>query len=279
MAAEDKKELEVAYAKLRKRKPWANEDMYSGGKRVFRDVLYTAASSGVPNFAGRAFQLKKKRLYIATAAGTAMLNVAIHKMGELFKTFDLTRNSATDLIDGVRYATVGNKRMEYDNEREYNAADYFAKRDRLDQQNNLPHHWEFTFEQLEEHPIGFTDKAVASLFGLYVLWEAVVGGPVSADRMKHWWKFETNNDERGLRHQMGFAYRRQEMLNDGESLADVQRLYDQQFGNEHAPSHYIPDHNFNAGNEEDFAPGNHAVIYAVQEAAAAAAVIAAAGDG
>jgi hypothetical protein len=59
-------------------------------------------------------------------------------------------------------------------------------------------------------------------------------------------------------------------------------LYDQQFGNEHAPSHYIPDHNFNAGNEEDFAPGNYADIFAVQEAAKAAAeaaVLAAAGDG
>jgi len=210
-----------------------------------------------------------------------MLNLAIHKMGDLFQTFDLTRNAASDLIDGVRYKIMGSKRTEFDTYRHGNALNYFKLRDKLQKENNLPHYWEWTFEQIEEHPIGFTDTAVASLFGLYVLWEAVIGGPVSADRMKHWWNVETRG-ERGLRNEMGYAYRAHEMLNDGENLADVQRLYDQQFGANHEPSAYIPDHNFNAAAEESFAPGNHADIYAVQEAAAAAAeaaVIAAAGDG
>jgi hypothetical protein len=102
--------------------------------------------------------------------------------------------------------------------------------------------------------------------------------------MKHWWNFERINNVRSLQHEMGYGYRRQEMLYNGENLADVQRLYDEQLGGDHQESAYMADDNFDTGAAEEFAPANYADIAAVEEEArdaaeAAAAAVIAAGDG
>ena len=268
MSSQEEIELEKAYAKVKPRRPWANENFRTGSMRLAKDMLYTTASHQVPNAIGRSMRLKKTPLFMATAAGSAMLNIFIERSGQLFKTFDLTRSAPYDMGAFARYMTVGNRRMEFDKERSYNVADYFDIRERLKAEGNLPHHWELNFESIDEDSLGVTDTAVASLFGLYMVWQTVIGGPMSVDRLSHWWNVERNHE---LHKQLGHGYRYSERLFHGESVADVQKLYDKQFGKDHEESAYIPDHNFDPVAEADFAPANYGDIAAVQEAAKEAA--------
>ena len=94
---------------------------------------------------------------------------------------------------------VGDKHIEFDEERESDVADSFALRDKLASEGNLPHNWVFNFHSIEEDKYGrFTDKMVGTLFGLFLLWDRLVGGPWSPYRMKNWWNVEMSAiDRRG----------------------------------------------------------------------------------
>ena len=110
MSDEEETELEIAYAKVKPRRPWANEDFYSASMRLAKDMLYTTVSGQVPHVIGRSMRLKKTSLYATTFAGSAMLNSFIEKTGQLFQSFDFTRSAPYDIAAYARYMAMGNCR-------------------------------------------------------------------------------------------------------------------------------------------------------------------------
>ena len=269
MSEREKDKLRELYHKVRKRRPWANENIYSGTARLTKDLVYAGASAAIPHAAGGRFRLKNTQLHIATVGGSALFNTFVQKTGQLFKGLDFTKSAVYDILDMKRYLLTGNEYTEFDVEREYNVADYFALRGKLQAEGNLPHNFQFTFESIDEDSLGFTDRSVASIFGLYLTWQMVIGGPVSLDRFSHWWNTELQAEDRGIRGEIGDGFMFAERLNRGETIAAVQQRYNQQ--QQYTPSAYIPDSQFQGAAE--FTPVIH--DNPILDAAAAAAIAAA----
>jgi hypothetical protein len=197
----------------------------------------------------------------------------MQKTGEMFKGWDFTKSAAYDLKDLGRYLVGGNERVEFDAYRAVHAGEYFQLRSRLQTEGVLPHHWEFTFESIDEEAFGFTDKMVTSLLSLYLSYQAIVGGPVNAHRLRHWWNVELNTKDLDVRSELYRAYMMTEQLNDGNSMAAVKEKYE----GEYSESGYVPDDHFDAGANEEFAPQPpHAAMPQDVHAAAVAAAAAAA---
>ena len=252
MSEDDVDRLQTLYAELKQRRPWANEDSYSGTTRVMKDLFYSASSLAIPHAGSRRFIRKKSQLAVATAGGSAMLNIFLKKTGEMFKGWDFTKYSAADLIDLARYTVSGNERLEFDPYRSVHAGEYFQLRSRLQTEGVLPHQWQFTFESIDEEGFGtFTDKMVTSLLLLYLTYEGIVGGPVSAHRVKHWWNIELAHKEHKLRKELYDAYLMKHDLDAGRPLASVEENYDSPYDE----SAYMHGAGFNAQAAQAFENG------------------------
>jgi hypothetical protein len=251
MSANDLRKLKQAYARASKPKPWKNEDFLSGSKRLARDGIYAGAGAAVPLAAGRQFRLRNAQLGTVTAAGSAMFNLFVDRTGKLIEGLDWTRSAAYDIVTFKKFI-AGMDNTPYDYEREYDVADYYYLKNKMKNEGTLPSNWEFTFESIPEDGFGFTDAAVASLFGLYVAYQNVIGGPVSLGRMSHWWNTELQNDDRAIQREMGHGYRFAEEMQRGESLDDVRQQYNR-LDNEYSRSAYTAEDDVGFG--EEFAPG------------------------
>ena len=237
-------QLEKLHKKVNKRRPWANEGIFSGTARLAKDGLYASTQIAVPRIGAQNMRLKKAKLHMMTLSGSLMFNMFVAKTKELVDGFDASRTSIYDLGAFALHAGSRFSDQNYDNEREYDVEEYFALRERMRSEGTLPPKWENSFESIQEEGLTKTDFMVGYLVQLYLTYQNTFGGPVSYDRMKHWYNTELNYEGLGTQREIGFAYR----ARNGEKHADLSEEF-RNSNHQDTKSKYLEGNNNDAGEE------------------------------